>query len=285
MSARAVHAFSALGTSWTIETALPLPQEVRTRIAATVEDFDRTWSRFRPDSLVTALRGGGVAELPADATDMLDLYAELDGATDGAVNPLVGDALSALGYDADLTLRPGATRGAPFDWQDILTWDGQLRQAAPGTIDVGALGKGRLVDLLHGIVARAMAGPVVVDGSGDIRSSGGTERIALEHPYDPARAIGIATITDAALCASATTRRAWGDGLHHVLDARTGAPVRTVVATWAIAPEAMRADALATALFFEGGARLAARHGVDWVRMLSDGRVEYAPDSRIEVFA
>ena len=84
-------------------------------------------------------------------------------------------------------------------------------------------------------------------------------------------------VTDAALCASATNRRAWGDGLHHVLDARTGQPVRTIAATWAVAPTAMRADALATALFFDGGPRLAHEWGIEWVRMTTDGRVEWSP--------
>ena len=115
-------------------------------------------------------------------------------------------------------------------------------------------------------------------------------RIGLEHPYDPSRAIGVATIQDAALCASATNRRAWGEGLHHVLDARTGEPVRTVAATWAIArggvefAGAMRADAIATALFFDGGPELARAWGIPWVRMLTDGRVEYSPDSAVELF-
>ena len=86
------------------------------------------------------------------------------------------------------------------------------------------------------------------------------------------------------MAASATTRRAWGDGLHHVLDARTGLPVRTIAATWAVAPDAMTADATAAALFFEGGPALAHRWGVDWVRMFTDGRVERAPGSGIELF-
>ena len=81
-------------------------------------------------------------------------------------------------------------------------------------------------------------------------------------------------LNDAALCGSAINRRAWGDGLHHVLDARTGLPVRTWAATWALGPEAMRADAVATALFFDGGPALAAEWGLDWVRMSTDGRVE-----------
>ena len=82
--------------------------------------------------------------------------------------------------------------------------------------------------------------------------------VGLEHPYDPARAIGIVSLGAGALCASAANRRAWGDGLHHVLDGTTGAPVRTVVASWAMAASAMVADALATALFFVDGSRLQA---------------------------
>ena len=70
-----------------------------------------------------------------------------------------------------------------------------------------------------------------------------------------------------------------------MLDARTGEPVRTIAATWAIAPEAMLADAAATALFFEGGSAFAQRHGVEWLRMTTDGRLEGAAGSRVEVFA
>ena len=94
--------------------------------------------------------------------------------------------------------------------------------------------------------------------------------------------------TTAALCASAVNRRAWpsaaGTTLHHVLDARTGQPVRTIAATWAVAPDAMTADAVATALFFEGGPRLAHEWGVHWVRMTTDGRVEWSPGCRADLF-
>ncbi len=127
-------------------------------------------------------------------------------------------------------------------------------------------------------------GDVVVDASGDLAVRGAAQRIGLEHPYDPRRAIGVVELTDAALCASATNRRAWGDGLHHVLDARTGEPVRTIAATWAIAPTAMRADAISTALFFDGGPELAHEWGVEWVRMTTDGRVEWSPGSTAELF-
>jgi thiamine biosynthesis lipoprotein len=166
----------------------------------------------------------------------------------------------------------------------MLTWTGtRLALSSPARIDVGALGKGRLVDLVLAELV-AVPGSVTVDAGGDIGVRGAEVRIGLEHPFDQTKAIGVARVRDQALCASAINRRAWGDGLHHVLDARTGAPVRTWAATWAIAPDAMRADAVATALFFDGGAELAARWGVEWVRMSTAGLAERSPNCPVELF-
>ena len=216
---------------------------------------------------------------------MLDLYAELASATAGAVNPLVGATLARRGYDAGYTLTDRGASAAPRAWRDILTWsEEKLSLSGPAVIDVGALGKGRLVDIVLDALTPWAASEIVVDAGGDLAVRGGPLRVGLEHPYDPRRAIGVIEVTDAALCASATNRRAWGDGLHHVLDARTGEPVRTIAATWAVAPTAMVADATATALFFEGGPRLAHEWGVEWVRMTTDGRVEWSPGSKAELF-
>lgn len=283
---RAVWAFEAIGTAWTVETDDPIPDIVRTEVSELIAGFDRTWSRFRDDSVVTALaRSGGAVPVPDDAAAMLDAYVGLDAATDGAVNPLVGDALAGLGYDARYSFVSRTPSAAPAGWRDQLTWDERmLRLAAPATIDVGALGKGRLVDRVIALLEARVGGDAVVDASGDLAVRGRSERIGLEHPYDPRRAIGVWEVADAALCASATNRRTWGDGLHHVLDARTGLPVRSYVATWAVADTAMRADALATALFFDGGPELAEREGVAWVRMRTDGVVEWSPGCPAEVF-
>lgn len=280
-------AFDAIGTSWAIDTAAELPTVARDAVSAVIERFDREWSRFRADSPVSELAEGRAASVPApsDADAMLSLYRELDEATAGAVNPLVGDALARLGYDARLTLAPwGGPQPAPA-WRDLLTWGDTLSLGAPATIDVGALGKGRLVDLVLDVVTAHVEGDVVVDASGDLAVRGEPVRVGLEHPYDASRAIGIATVTDGALAASAINRRAWGEGLHHVLDARTGAPVNAFAATWALADTAMHADALATALFFDGGPRLAASWNAQWVRMRTDGRVEWSPGFEGEVFS
>ncbi len=276
--------FDAIGTRWDIETAQPLETPVRDAVSALIAAFDATWSRFRPDSVVSRLAAsGGAVPVPVDAPAMLEVYRELAAATDGAVNPLVGETLARRGYDAQYSFVDGGAIPAPA--AAGIGWDADhLRVATGALIDVGALGKGRLVDLVLAEIAPRVAGTVVVDASGDLAVRGGPVRVGLEHPYDPTRAIGVFAVTDAALCASATNRRAWGDGLHHVLDARTGEPVRRIAATWALAPDAMHADAAATALFFDGGPRLAAEWGVAWVRMTTDGRVEWSPEGKAELF-
>jgi FAD:protein FMN transferase len=284
--AREVWGFDAIGTRWEVETVGPLSGAARAEVRATIGAFDAAWSRFRSDSLVSALAAGaGSVPAPPDAVAMLDAFAVASAATGGAVNPLVGDALVRRGYDADYSFVDRGPAPAPAGWRDLLTWDDRaLTLSAPATIDVGALGKGRLVDLVVELLGSRVEGEVVVDASGDLAVRGGPVRVALEHPFDARRAIGVVEVTDAALCASATNRRAWGEGLHHVLDARTGVPVQTIAATWAVASDAMHADAAATALFFDGGPELAHAWGVEWVRMTTDGRLQWSPGSKAELF-
>lgn len=282
--------FTAIGTRWQIDTGVPLAASVSAEIDAVIARFDREWSRFRDDSLVSALAlSGGAVNAPADAEAMLGRYVALAEATAGAVNPLIGDALARRGYDARISLEDRGAQAAPEGWRDLLTWtDGELALAEPAMIDVGALGKGRLVDLVGAVLAARTDGPFVVDASGDILVHGMRERVALEHPYDPRRAVGVWEVSEGALCASATNRRAWtgrgGVGLHHVLDARTGEPVREIAATWALAADAMTADAAATALFFAGGDAFAHDHDAQWVRMTTSGRVEWSHGCTAELF-
>ena len=273
-------AFTGIGTHWVISTSLPLPPSLRARLLDRVERFDAAWSRFRPDSLVAAMaREPGSYSFPAEAAALGDLYATLYRVSAGAMTPLIGGSLERLGYGAGYALEPaGPPLPAPA-WESVLAWEGTTVTAgAPVVLDIGAAGKGLLVDLLAAELAAAGVENFVVDGSGDLLARG-TEgvRIALEHPYNPAQAIGIVDLADRSLCASAANRRAWGDGLHHVLDGTTGQPVRTAVATWTLADSAMVADALATALFFVPGAVLDEVFDFSWLTVFSDGSAAYSP--------
>lgn len=287
----AVFSFTAIGTNWRIYTAQPLPEWVQEEVMCLTEDFDRTWSRFRSDSLVTEIArapSGGRFPFPARDAALLDLYDRLVAETEGAVDPLVGRELELLGYGPDYTLTPdyaALTSHSPDSWFRDVKRDGTvLVTDHPLVIDVGAAGKGYLVDLVAEALRRANIDQFVVDGSGDLRHQGSEPvSVGLEHPTRTGRVIGTVALQERALCASAITRRAWGSGLHHVLDGRSRHPVTDVVATWTITKDAVSADGLATALFVTEPAQLNG-FSFSWVRMLADGRVQWSNDFDGELF-
>lgn len=294
--------FEAIGTSWQIETPAgsPLPEPLRQAVAERIERFDAAYSRFRPDSLVASLaREPGSVEFPDDSLALFSLYDRLVTATSGAVDPLVGRSLELLGYDAAYSLTPSQPspleqrvqdeRGRASWFADVHRDGRVVSTTRPVVIDVGAAGKGYLVDLVSALLVEHGVTEFVVDGSGDLRHQGPADatpvRIGLEHPFQPGKAIGVATLANASLCASASNRRAWGDGHHHILDARTGSPAREVVATWVVAAETAVADGLATALFFTGAHELAKTFHFSSVRMYADGRAERSRDFPGELFS
>jgi thiamine biosynthesis lipoprotein len=273
--------FDGIGTSWEISTPAPLPPGLRDSVLAEVERYDSTWSRFRRDSLVARMSvAPGQYQLPPEATGLAALYRELYRLSGGAMTPLIGESLERLGYDPHYSLQPRGEAAAPPAWDAVLEWNGtSLRTTAPVVLDIGAAGKGQLADLLAEQLTNHGVPDFFIDASGDLLN-GGQEpvQVALEHPYDATRAIGTVPLGSGALCASASNRRAWGDGLHHVLDGTTGAPVRTVVATWARADTAMEADALATALFLVPAGHLERHFRFSWLKVFSNGSAEYSAE-------
>ncbi|MFF1251300.1 FAD:protein FMN transferase [Pseudarthrobacter sp. NPDC058329] len=273
--------FEGIGTQWEISTPLALAESVRTRLLDRVEKFDADWSRFRADSRVSFMaREPGRFGFSDEAGRLGPLYRTLYGLTGGAMTPLIGASLERLGYDARYSLMPsGAPLPAP-PWDEVLEWAGTtITTTSPVVLDIGAAGKGLLVDLLADELDAEGIDSFVIDGSGDLLARGPRSNpVALEHPYNPGQAIGVVPLAGRALCASASNRRAWGDGLHHVLDGTTGQPVRTAVATWALADTAMLADALATALFFVPGARLEQEFDFSWLTVFSDGSAAHSAE-------
>ncbi|MDT0167567.1 FAD:protein FMN transferase [Pseudarthrobacter sp. BRE9] len=280
--------FQGIGTGWEISTPLPLPPPLCAHLLDRVERFDADWSRFRADSRVAELaREPGRYAFPDEAAPLGALYSLLYRVTGGAMTPLIGASLERLGYDAAYSLRPAGPPLPAPEWESVLTWSGTvLTASAPVLLDIGAAGKGLLVDLLAAELTAAGIDAYVIDASGDLLARGaGPVSVALEHPYNPAQAIGMIHLEGRALCASAANRRAWGDGLHHVLDGTTGQPVRTAVATWTLAETAMVADALATALFFVPGATLQDTFDFSWLTVFSDGSAAYSAEFEGTLFS
>jgi thiamine biosynthesis lipoprotein len=287
--------FDALGTRWLIDSARPVTSSERDRVSREVERFDRAWSRFRDDSVVTAAsRQAGTWQFPAEGAQLFDLFDALHAVTDGAVSPLIGDRLASLGYDAGYSLVPAQVLADVPRWRDVRREGSAITLQQPTMIDVGAAGKGLLVDLVLDVLRSAGHTHVTVNASGDMvhwaeNSDGpgvGSLRVGLEHPGDPSRVIGVIELAPGqAVCASGVNRRAWGDGLHHVIDARTGQPTAGVIATWVVSEAScMLADGLATALFFTEPSQIRRTYDFDWVRVHADGRVDFSPTLQGDLF-
>lgn len=279
--------FDALGTAWWIDSATRLPDRVVAEIRDRVEGFDRTYSRFRHDSLVAAVsRTQGVHEFPPEAAGLFALYRQLYDSTGGSVTPLIGCALEHLGYDPAYRLRRRPGSVAVPRWEGVLDVEGStITTTEPLLLDFGAAGKGLLVDELAALLHTAGMHDFLIDGSGDLRHSGRRPCvIALQDPVDPTRAIGTTALRDNAVAASSAQRRRWGPDLHHIVDPATGESTTAVIATWAIADTGMLADGLSTALFFAPPAALSRTFAFQWVRILASGQVEHSADFAGDVF-
>jgi FAD:protein FMN transferase len=235
---------------------------------ATVLDYHRRLSRFRPDSELCALNADPRATVPASALlrDAVRAGLWAARASAGLVDPCLLDALERAGYARSFTnngnrgqtppggqtplLRPAAAREAA-PWRRILVGPDCIARPRGLRLDLGGSGKGHVADL----VARGLGGRWLVDCGGDLRV-GGSWDIDVAHPWR-AELAGRFNGTDGAVATSSVVARAW-EGGHHLLDPATGLPAHTgVVAATAIAPTTLAAETLAKTAVLRGpdGAR------------------------------
>ncbi len=275
------HIFSALGGQWKISTVEPVSPSEQTTIDHMVADFDASYSRFKPTSLVSKMRaeGPGTYNFPDSIIPLYETYVALERATDGRVNPFVGEALEQQGYDPSYRLRPDdrAPLAAPSFARNTSLTGMSIKTGVTALMDIGAAGKGLLVDMLSSYIAASHPN-YTIDGASDLFvGTTETHSVELEHPQSPGSVIGTLRLSQQALASSAINRRLWGPRLHHILDARTGQAITTpVVATWAIADSALIADALSTALYHVSPQQLSEEFGAFYyIVMNNDGTVAH----------
>ena len=272
--------FRAIGTTHRIIATDPSAQHAATGLAlAHLAELDRAASRFRADSevsrLAEAARHGAVS---APVSDVLADYvrAALRAAslTDGLVDPTVGSALRAEGYDGDLAvIRSRPLREAPSyaagpatrvpGWRTV-GFDpttGRLHVAAGTLLDLGASAKAHAADTIAQLLATRLPGGFLVDLGGDLAAGGpppsGGWRVAVEPTgLLPGATAQVVVGHGQAFATSSSLRRTWRtpDGTrHHVIDPRTG---RSAVTPWAqvtcAGATALEANAASTAALVLG---------------------------------
>lgn len=283
--------FEAIGTRWQIEvfdSVLPerwkfIEQKVKKRI----EQFDQTYSRFRRDSWIWRLSEQvGEYTLPADAEPLFSLYKRLYHITRGAFTPLIGQLLVDAGYDANYSLQPG-TPLMPPTWDEVLGYQPPLlKMKRPALLDIGAAGKGYIVDIVGGVLESEGISSYCIDAGGDILSHGNDRplRIGLEDPNNLDQVIGVVHLVNQSICGSAGNRRTWG-AYHHIIDPRTLQSPRHIAATWVVADTALVADALATCLFFTEVEELLLYHKFEYLILYPDYSIKKSNDFPAEIFS
>ncbi len=234
-------------------------------------------SRFRADSEVSWLADAGGAALPASELLRRTLAVALRAArlTDGAVDPTLGHALVAAGYDRDLSLLP-ADRPASVvhvrrraGWRDVVVddEDGTVRVPDGVLLDLGATAKAYAADLAADAVHDRLGCPVLVSLCGDLAIVGTRPDEpwvvqVLERPDDLTGPL--VSVEDCGLATSTTRARRWlmsGRPAHHLIDPATGLPAREVWRTvTATAASCVDANTATTATVVKG------EHGLAWLR-------------------
>src|SRR5438270_2303949 len=172
--------FPALGTSAVLAVADSAGLAgAHAAVEETIAAFDLACSRFREDSELSAVNAAAGRAIPVGPLLLDAVEAALRAArvTDGAVDPTVGEALIALGYDRDFAAigeRPALSVASVPGWRMV-----QLDRAAatvriprPVKLDLGATAKALAADRAAAAATRAAGCAVLVSLGGDVATAG-----------------------------------------------------------------------------------------------------------------
>lgn len=247
----------------------------RRLVDADLADIERACSRFRDDSELMRLRAGD-NDVSQTFADLLRAALEAVELSDGAVDPTVGSALVALGYDGDIeevrgTSVPGVRAAVRRPAVGRVVLRGRTVSVPAGVqLDLGATAKAVAADRCARLVHDRLGVGVLVSLGGDIATAGspqgpddesGWQVSVQDLPTDTPAQITLAA--GAAVATSSTAKRVWAYGstsVHHLLDPATGLPApspwRTVTV---VAPTCFAANTASTATIVKG------RSGLDWL--------------------
>ncbi|MGW5195535.1 FAD:protein FMN transferase [Kribbella sp. NPDC004138] len=238
-------------------------------LKALMDRVDKAASRFRPDSELSVVntRAGAlvpVSRLLVDLVDVSLVAAQMSG---GAVDPTVGPAVIAAGYDADIEAvrrrfpQPAGDPTPVAGWQEVrlnrkLALLGVPKDCA---LDLGATAKAWTADRAANVISKRYGCAVLVEIGGDLRAAGAPAKPWVVTVAERAGDQGVlVTLAHGGLTTSTRTVRRWqtptGYG-HHVIDPRTGRPADGLYRTASVwAPTAVRANTFSTALIATGEA-------------------------------
>ena len=188
------------------------------RIRRLFEERDAVFSRFRPESELSRVNAAGGATLvSALFSRMVGLALRARESTGGLVDPTLGAALEAAGYDRDFAAIKATNEpaGAAQPTGRVTLLGHVLVLGAGVHLDLNGVVKAAAVD----DAARLLSGPGFVSAGGDLATRGEIDVSLLDG--------GSVRLVSGGLATSGRSKRRWlrgGDEQHHLIDSATGRP-------------------------------------------------------------
>ena len=260
----------AMGTTYAITANCPdrIPTAA---VAALLERIDARMSTYDEASELMRFNQGPVGEwvpVSRELVEVVDAAKTVAEHTGGALDPTVAPLVALWGFGASAT--PEAPDAAAIAAARLSVGHRHVhyRRAPPAlmkdrelSMDLSAIAKGHAVDRVADTLRAAGCRAFLVEFGGEIRAggpapSGGPWRIGIDSPSGVGQLDEAITLRDAGLATSGDYRQyTERDGRRdsHIIDPRSGYPVRHRLASVTVVAESARsADAYATALMVLG---------------------------------
>jgi thiamine biosynthesis lipoprotein len=267
------------------------------------ERIDRLLSGYDESSEVSRInREAYLAEVQADGEvfRLLEKSLEISRLSDGAFDVTIGPVMKLWKFDEGGVVPTEEAIAAVlpqvgFDRVAVNTERRTVRFLSAGVeIDMGGIGKGYAVDLAVARLQEMGIDNAIVDAGGDLKLLGrrpGKDfwRIGVRHPREASRMLVTLDLAETAVVTSGDYERFFIDKerrYHHLLDPSTGYPASVCQSVTVIAPDAVDADAYATAVFVlgpeKGLALLRTLPGVEGIVVDSDGKVLWSDEAALK---
>ncbi|MFG1624770.1 FAD:protein FMN transferase [Kribbella sp. NPDC049227] len=240
-------------------------------LKALMDRVDKAASRFRPDSELSIVnsRAGALVPVSRLLVDLVDVSLVAASMSGGAVDPTVGAAVIAAGYNDDIEAVRRRFPEPPADPKPVPGWQqvelnrklALLGVPKDCALDLGAIAKAWTADRAALVLSKRYGCAVLVEIGGDLRAAGDPVKpwviTVAERAGDPGVLV---TLAHGGLTTSTRTVRRWQTPTgyaHHLIDPRTGKPADGQWRTASVwAPTAVRANTFSTALVATGEAAL-----------------------------
>lgn len=188
------------------------------------------------------------------------------GAFDPTIAPLI-DLWGFLGQNYRLPAPEEIQNTLKYIGYDKVNLDNDNKLICLGqknmALEFGGIAKGYIIDQALQILAESGVKNAFINAGGDIgllgaRPGGEFWRIGIRHPAAEQKIIAVIPVEGGAVVTSGSYERSFivdGASYHHLLDPATGYPACTLQSVTILAPTALEADALSTAVFVMGPVR------------------------------